>query len=182
MLLFQSHLFSQGAFISLGSGISNLSSNFENRYSSSYNFCLKTGYELDFSKLNVRASLGYYNFNSKIVENNKSLNINFIKLSPGLVYYISSTWSLLTQINIGKTIKKSIRISSPKYNYDFDPIDVSYSFEIAKKINISNCSCLSLGLEFSKSIDGIIDNNFWQKDNLKPYYLNVNLYYHFHEK
>ncbi|MBK7008799.1 MAG: hypothetical protein IPN73_04790 [Saprospiraceae bacterium] len=181
-LMFQSHLLAQSAFFSLGNGISNISSNFENRYSYNYNFTLKTGYERNFSKLGVRATIGYFNLNSKIIEKGKNLNISLIKISSGLIYRISSSWSLFAQMNIGKTTKKNIRISSPRYNYDFDPVDISYSFEIAKKINLNNCKCLSLGLEFSKSIDGIIDNNFWQKDNLKPYFLNVNFYYHLNEK
>ena len=117
--------------------------------------------------------------NSKIVENNKNVNIGMIKLSTGLVYNISSSISFVTQINLGKTTTKSLRISSPRYNYDFDPFDFSYSFEFAKKLKIGACNCLSFGLEFSKSFNGIIDDNFWQKDNLKPYYLNINIYYHF---
>ena len=52
---------------------------------------------------------------------------------------------------------------------------------IAQHVKLISCNCISFGLEFSKSLDGIIDNNFWQKDNLKPYYLNANLYYHFSE-
>jgi hypothetical protein len=178
-LIFHLHLLAQGAFISLGNGVSNMSSNFDNRYTSNYNFSLKTGCERNFSRVGVRATIGYFNISSKIVENDKNLNISFIKISSGLSYEFTSSWSLLAQMNIGKTTKKSIRISSPRYNYDFDPIDISYSFEIVKKINLNNCNNLSLGLEFSKSINGIIDNNFWQKDNLIPYFLNVNIYYHF---
>ena len=40
---------------------------------------------------------------------------------------------------------------------------MSYSFEVSKKIKLNSYSCLSFGLEFSKSLDGIIDNNFLAK-------------------
>lgn len=168
--------------MSLGNGISNISSDFENRYSHSYNFNFKIGYDKYFNNLGIRTSFGYFNLNGKIVENEKIVNIGIVKISSGLIYNISSSISLLTQINIGKTMKKSIRISSPTYNYDFDPFDYSYSFEVIKKIKIVKCNCLSIGLEFSKSFDGIIDDNFWQKDNLKPYYLNLNIYYYLERK
>ena len=181
-IIFQLHLLAQGAFISIGNGISNFSSNYENRYTSNYNFTLKAGYEKNISGVGIRATIGYFNISSKIVENKKNLNISFIKISSGISYEFTSSWALLAQMNIGKTTKQSIRISSPRYNYDFDPVDISYSFEIAKNINFNNCKNLSLGLEFSKSINGIIDNNFWQKDNLIPYFLNVNIYYLFQKK
>jgi hypothetical protein len=178
-ITFQLHIVAQGAFLSIGSGVSNLSSNFDKRYSFSYNFTLKAGYDKRFDKFGIRTTLGYFNHNSKIVENNKSINIGLIKLSSGFFYDISSSISILGQLGIGKTTKKSLRISSPRYNYDFDPFDFSYSIEITKRIKLENLNFLSLGLEFSRSIDGIIDNNFWQKDNLKPYYLNINIYYYF---
>ncbi len=181
-LIFQPHLCSQGTFISMGNGISNISSNFINRYSKSYNFSLKAGYDKNFTKMGIRASLGYFNLNSKIIEKNRNLNISFVKLSLGLYYQIASSWNFFSQFNIGKTTKKNIRISSPRFNYDFDPIDLSYSFELNKRMKFKCTSCLSIGLEFSKSFDGIIDDNFWQKDNLKPYYLNINIYYHLQNK
>ena len=171
----------QKTFVSLGSGYSNLSSNYEKRYSPDYNFTLKAGYDKYLNRLRLRASVGYINFNSLIIENNKRVKFGLIKISTGLVYKISSSLLFSGQISFGKTTTESLRISPPSYNYDFDPFDMSYSFEVSKKIKLNSCNCLSFGLEFSKSLDGIIDNNFWQKDNLKPYYLNANVYYHFDE-
>lgn len=178
---FKTYILSQGVFLSFGNGISNLSSNYNNRYSIHYNYCLKAGYDKHFNKFGIRTSLGFFNINSKIVDINKKLNIGLIKVSSGLMYDFSPSITLLSQFGIGKTTVESIRIASPQYNYDFDPIDFSYSFELIKKIKIKRISCLSIGLEFSKSLDGIIDNNFWQKDNLKPYFFNANIYFYFWE-
>ncbi|MFZ1703819.1 MAG: hypothetical protein WAT79_05705 [Saprospiraceae bacterium] len=179
IFLLQFHIVGQNAFISIGQGISNLSSNYNHRYSCKYNFNLKGGFEKYYVKFGIRASFGYYNINSKIIEFNKNLNINSLKLSSGLLYKMTSNWMVLAQINVGKIFEKHLRISSQSYNYDFDPIDISYSFEIAKKVNINQCNCYSFGLEFSKSVNGIIDHNFWQKDNLIPFYVNANIYYYF---
>ncbi|MBK8701241.1 MAG: hypothetical protein IPN29_17555 [Saprospiraceae bacterium] len=179
LLMFEPHMIAQKAFVSIGNGISGMSSNFENRYTSNYNVNLKTGLDLKLSKFKIRTSIGYFSLRAKIIDNKRALNYSSIKISTGVGYNIFSNWALIGQIYIGMPTKKSIRISSPGYNYDFDPIDISYSIEAVKNINISNCNCISLGLEYSKSIDGIIDNNFWQKDNLIPYFLNANIYYIF---
>lgn len=182
ILALKSNVLAQDGFISFGFGKSNFTSNFENRYCPSYNFTLKTGYERKINKLGIPGSIGYYHLSSKIIENQMHLIISLVKFSSGLVYHIDSSWSFLGQVNIGKTTQKSVRIFSPSYNYDFDPFDISYSVELLKKLSLGNCENLSLGLEFSKSINGIIGNNFWEKDNLKPYYINANIYYNFRKK
>jgi hypothetical protein len=181
-LFLQIKSFAQQPFIAVGSGVSNVSSSFEDRYANFYNFNIKAGYEFQISDFEILASIGYFNIKSKILGIDKILNINTIRLSSGIGYQFTPDWLLSSRFNLGVFTKKSLRIFAPRYNYDFDQFDLSYSVEISKKLNINDCRCLSLGLEFSKSLDGIIDNNFWQKDNLKPYYLNFNIYYHFKSK
>ncbi len=177
ILLFQFDLSAQDVFISMGNGVSNFSSNFNNRYSIAYNFSIKGGHNYFFNNFGICNSIGFYNLNSKIIENEKIINLNILRISSGLVYKLTPSFSLQTQLSIGKIIQKSIRISSPRYNYDFDFLDYSYSLEIVKALRIGNQNYFSVGVEFSKSIDGIIDNNFWQKDILRPYYFNLNIYY-----
>lgn len=130
----------QKTFVSLGSGYSNLSSNYEKRYSPDYNFTLKAGYDKYLNRLRLRASVGYINFNSLIIENNKRVKFGLIKISTGLVYKISSSLLFSGQISFGKTTTESLRISPPSYNYDFDPFDISYSFEVSKKIKLTCCA------------------------------------------
>lgn len=182
LLIFRPSGTAQGAYVSVGGGVSNMASNYDNQYSPNYNYTIKTVYDKYFSKLGIRYSFGYYNFSSKVLNKTRNLNINSIKISCGLAYKIIPTWSLSSQIQIGRIIEREILISSPSYNYRFDPIDLSYSVEILKNINMKDFDRISLSLEFSKSIDGIIDDNPWENDNLKPYYLNVNIYYSFNKK
>jgi hypothetical protein len=178
VLLFLSNsLIAQKPFFSIGAGFSNFSSIYKNRYSEGLILGGKVGYDWAHSKTIFGFSVSVNNLSCKIVELDQKLNLVFARISASGGYALSSCWYLRSQLSIGTNTPKSISISRPKYTYDFDPVDFSYSFELEKKLKIGKLNS-GIGLEYSKSLDGIIDNNFWQKDNLKPYYINVNLYYY----
>jgi len=157
----------QSVNISIFNGFTSLSSNFSGRYSPSYSFGMSLGYVKIKENIGFNANLGLFSNVARINEIDRKLTINTIRLMAGPSLKLKKDFLLSIDLSAGKMIQKSIRISRPKYNYDFDPIEISVYLEISKLVYKSKKKEVSIGIALFRNIDGIIDNNFWQKDVLK---------------
>lgn len=158
---------SQSLSITLFNGASTFSSDFPGRYSPGYSIGLSSGILKMNGKFGYNVNLGVFSNSAEIEEIQEYVRYSTLRLYAGPVVKIKNKCLLSANLSAGKFLTEYVRIKSPQYNYDFDKVEFSMMFEISTSIYENKAGSLNIGFSFFRNVDGIIDNNFWQKDNLR---------------